>query len=125
MDVKYRWPFYFLLENIDDFCRNIFKRGERMNKLFRRTSIDDAPISNPASSDVVFIAGGLKAAKNCPEIHRQKVLHDVSQVLQCTPQDLNFLFDAQGDEPDNSIYDFPDSERRRQVLRHNGLLAAE
>lgn len=94
-----------------------FKNGKRRK---------GRPVDQRASAEVVFISGGIKAAMNTPHAVRQKIMSDVSEALNCTSAELAFLFS--GCEPqidDTSIYDFPDSERRRRVIRENRLDAAE
>ena len=97
-----------------------------MKNLFK----DDAPVSvKPVetgnAADVTFVAAGIKAAQNLPRKHRRSVVIDVCQALRCKPHDLEFLFDAANDDDDETVYDFPDSERRRMVIRYNNLDAAE
>ncbi len=86
----------------------------------------ERPVDLGASAEVVFVSGGIKAAMNTPPAMRQKIIQDVSEALNCEPLDLEFLFSPQKAETDEaSIYDFPDSERRRQIIRSNQLDAAE
>ena len=85
-----------------------------------------APVTQDASADVVFISGGLKAAKNSRKLVRSNVLDDVSEALNCQPEELSFLFDSESTiASDSEIFDFPDSERRRTVIRNNQLDMAE
>lgn len=84
------------------------------------------PVDARENAEVVFVSGGLKAAMNTPPSVRQKIIHDVSEALNCSPLELEFLFSGTGTDADEaSIYDFPDSERRRRIIRDNRLDAAE
>lgn len=85
---------------------------------------DTKPVDVAPRADVSFISAGIKAAQNSQTEVRDLVLEDVSQALACTPKDLEFLFKST-EEDENTIYDFPDSERRRKVIAHNNLDAAE
>lgn len=83
------------------------------------------PVSFEPAADVVFITGGLKAALHSQNHIRDNVLGDVSEALNCTPEDLNFLFEDGENREDDTIFDFPDEDRRRKVMRDNFLDAAE
>ncbi len=84
------------------------------------------PVQADASADVVFISGGLKAAQNSRSAIRNSVLGDVSKALNCQPEDLSFLFDnSKSTDSDFDVFDFPDAERRRMVIRNNRLDVAE
>lgn len=77
------------------------------------------------SADVMFLTGALKAAKNTPPRIREKVLMDIQAIMKCSAEELEFMFSAHNDNSDHSVYDFPDSERRRMIIRNNNLDAAE
>ena len=96
--------------------RNIFKAGKSPN-------ID--PVSNEPAQEVSFVAAGIHAAKNSRNGTRTKVINDISNTLQCEPEALGFLFSDLAPNTDPREFDFPDSERRRHVIRLNGLDAAE
>lgn len=81
------------------------------------------PVSSETTSEMLFIQGGLRAARNSPPSIRETVMNDLSHIMGCSTESLEFLFGS--DQDDKSIYDFPDSERRRQVIRDNKLDAAE
>lgn len=94
-----------------------FKNGKRRK---------GRPVDQRASAEVVFITGGIKAAMNTSPSVRNKIVKDVSEVLNCTPLELEFLFGGtEADADEATIYDFPDSERRRRIIRENRLDAAE
>lgn len=84
------------------------------------------PVEQAATAESVFISGGLKAAMNTPPAVRRKIMKDISAALECDPVELEFLF-SQSPTPlnDAAVYDFPDAERRRSVIRENRLDAAE
>lgn len=97
-----------------------------MTKLFKDAAPRKVnPVDAQQNADVNFIAAGLKAARNSRNDIRATVLDDVSKALDCTPEDLSFLFKGVPEDEDVTIYDFPDSERRRQVIAYNNLDAAE
>ncbi len=88
--------------------------------------LEQLPIAIPDTVDVQFIMGGLRAAQNSKPKIRHKILKDVAEVLNTSPESLEFLFvESCNDNSDAEIYDFPDSSRRRQIIRHNLLDAAE
>lgn len=92
-------------------------------KLAKRKPV---PMRPEPAADVVFVVGGLKAAFHSQKTVRNNVMSDVSKVLNCDPGELDFLFghdSHSGAELD--VFDFPDSDRRRQVIRKNHLDAAE
>lgn len=85
-----------------------------------------APLSTKPTAEVVFIAAGLKAALYSQTAIRASVLNDVSKALNCPPEALNFLFNANDErEKDQNVFDFPDEIRRRTIIRDNFLDAAE
>lgn len=77
------------------------------------------------SDDVTFLAGAIRAAKNTPPHIRRKVIADIVNVMGCNPSDLEFLFVPQNDNQNHEHFDFPNSARRRQIIRDNFLDAAE
>ena len=104
-----------------------FAKGRQMKNPYNKsTGRTPVPLQSDPAADVVFIAGGLKAALNCLKPVRKSVISDVSKALNCEPEDLEFLFTDSADaKVDLTIFDFPDSERRRQIIRNNFLDAAE
>lgn len=96
------------------------------NMFVRGTARRACALTADPSADVKFILGGLKAAQNSQRSVRENVMIDVSKALNCDPKDLDFLF-AGSHESDShaSIFDFPDSERRRSIIRNNVVDAAE
>lgn len=90
--------------------------------------ISEPRVANPVEvrpqADVTFISAGIRAAQNSQSDVRNAVVKDVSDALSCAPKDLDFLFES-SDEDDATIYDFPDSERRRKIIAYNNLDAAE
>ena len=83
------------------------------------------PVVKAHSADVVFMAGALRAAKNSPPAIREKILADLQDHVDYDASELAFLFDGETDHNDHALYDFPDSERRRKIIRDNRLDAAE
>lgn len=81
------------------------------------------PVEVSLRADVTFISAGIIAAQNSDTTTRDNVIADISNVMSCASEDLDFLFKSSDDDP--SIYDFPDSERRRKVIAYNKLDAAE
>lgn len=77
------------------------------------------------SNDVLFFHGAIKAAQNSSPKVRDKILTDLGVMMNCDPAQFQYLFDAQNDHHNHSFYDFPDSERRRLIIRNNRLDAAE
>lgn len=77
------------------------------------------------SDDVTFLAGAIRAAKNTPLHIRRKVMADIVNIMGCNPSDLEFLFVPQNDNQNHEHFDFPNSARRRQIIRDNFLDAAE
>lgn len=98
-----------------------------MKDIFKQSVPRDGdPADAETSADVAFVSGGLKAALYTKNSVRETILNDVSQALNCDAEDLTFLFESSNDtESDNNIYDFPDADRRRRVIRENHLNAAE
>ena len=83
------------------------------------------PISIKLSNDVSFVEAGVRAAKNSQNGTRKKVIQDLSDTLGCNPKALRFLFSDLAPKADPRDFDFPNSERRRQVIRLNGWDVAE
>ncbi len=84
------------------------------------------PVAQRRTADVLFLSGALKAAKNTSPDIRKKILTDIISHTEYSETELSFLFsDIPQEAHDPKIYDFPDSERRRQVIRANRLDAAE
>lgn len=93
---------------------------------YRRTRQKINPDQSASTADVAFVTGGLKAALHSHNAVRKNVMSDVSRVLNCDPQELDFLFgETAATSNDNDVFDFPDSHRRRRVIRNNFLDAAE
>ena len=102
--------------------------GEDMPKIFdTENAVRDTELEIKAkSADVQFLSGALRAAKYASPKIRQKVLSEITDRLDCSAEELAFMFDgAKNDNSDNRAYDFPDSERRRKFIRDNFLDAAE
>lgn len=53
--------------------------------------LDDADIPDLSNSGM-FIASGLRAARGAQTSLRRTILNDVANVLQCSPDELGFLF---------------------------------
>jgi len=53
--------------------------------------LDDADIPDLSNSGM-FIASGLRAARGAQTTLRRTILNDVANVLQCSPDELGFLF---------------------------------
>lgn len=83
------------------------------------------PVVNEPSADVMFMSGALKAAQNSPPEIRAKILSDVQAFTNIAASEVAFMFDLNSDNNDHSVFDMPDSERRRQIIRDNLLDAAE
>lgn len=81
--------------------------------------------ANEPSADVMFMSGALKAAQNSPPEIRAKILSDVQAFTNIAASEVAFMFDQNSDNNDHSVFDMPDSERRRQIIRDNFLDAAE
>jgi len=97
-------------------------------KVFNAAGARGKPEAIPGKipSDVQFIQGALKAAKNSSSQIRELVLKDLCSVLGCRLGDLEFLFSDSGVQGDEvGIYDFPDASRRRKIITDNHLIAAE
>ncbi len=102
------------------------KIGECVRKIFDdKSEVVLQPQSAILSNDVTFIVGAIRAAKNSPPHIRHKVISDIVDVIGCKPDDLEFLFVPQNDNECHEHFDFPNSARRRQVIRDNELDAAE
>lgn len=83
------------------------------------------PVDNDMAAEVMFIQGAIRAARNVKPELREKLMRDLSMALACSPAELEFLFEQGEDIDPRELYDFPDSERRRRVIRENRLDAAE
>ncbi len=46
----------------------------------------------PARAETNFVMSGLRAATSASLINRRKILSDVSDVLNCRPEELDFMF---------------------------------
>ena len=95
-------------------------------KVFETGNIaEPTKVATEASADVMFVAGAMRAAKFAsPEI-RAKILADVQAFTQTPSERLDFMFATDNDNNDHAIFDMPDSERRRQIIKNNFLDAAE
>ncbi len=82
-------------------------------------------VTREASADVMFVAGAMRAAKHASPEVRAKILADVQALTQTPGEHLDFMFATDNDNNDHSVFDMPDSERRRQIIRNNFLDAAE
>jgi len=98
-----------------------------MSKLFDDSlnAHEPKPEKMEHSTDVMFLAGAIRAAKNSNSKIRQKLMADMRSVLKCSNEELEFLIAANNHNFDKSIYDFPDADRRRYVIENNLLDAAE
>ena len=100
--------------------------GTQMKELFKKgpgSTVE--PVSNDPTQDVSFVEAGIRAAKNSRNGTRNKVIQDLSETLGCDPNALRFMFSDLAPKTDPRDFDFPDSERRRQVIRLNGWDVAE
>lgn len=52
----------------------------------------DAAEKTDLSDSGLFIASGLRAARGTSAAHRRTILTDLANVLQCGPDELDFLF---------------------------------
>jgi len=93
---------------------------------------EDIIVKNIENPDMLFILGCLNAAGASVGKTRQKVLLEAANHLGCTPRALAFLFETQtsmetgnSGDSDNSVYDFPDSHRRRRAHLTYARYAAE
>ena len=77
----------------------------------------------PPSAAQSFIIGGVSAAQNSFKRQKTGILSDVAHVLGCSVEALRFLIEPSHD--DHTVFDFPDSERRRHIARENHLNIAE
>ena len=77
------------------------------------------------SDDVLFLSGAVRAAQNVPDHLRAKILWDIQDVLNCSDGELDFLFGTANDMSDVNVFDLPNAERRRSIIRYNLLDAAE
>lgn len=83
------------------------------------------PVDAQLGADVMFITGALRAAKNSsPEI-RQKILSDIQTFTNTSASAVEFMFAPNNDNNDHSVFDMPDSQRRRKLICDNHLDAAE
>lgn len=87
--------------------------------------IQSKPVVPETNADVMFMSGALKAAQNSPPEIRAKILSDVQAFTNIAASEVAFMFDPESDNNDHSVFDMPDSERRRQIIRDNLLDAAE
>jgi hypothetical protein len=83
------------------------------------------PVDHPPSDDVLFVQGGLLAAKNSRPSVKKKIMQDVSGALGCAQGELDFIFSNENDAEGVSVFDLPDAKRRRRVIKSNHLDAAE
>lgn len=73
-----------------------------------------------------FVRACLRVAMYSKGAVRDKVIAEACEVLECSPEELEFLMGhTLSVEGENQIFDFPDSERRRQALDAQNLMAAE
>ncbi len=82
-------------------------------------------VETELDADIVFLMGAIKAAQNASPTVREKILSDVQQHTKTTAEELRFLFAADNNNDDHSVFDMPNAERRRMIIRHNLLDAAE
>lgn len=91
----------------------------------KRNKQEPVPVKAQTSSDVMFLSGALRAAKHASPSVRQKILSDIQTYSNTDPAEVEFLFGSNNDNNDHAVFDFPDSDRRRQYIRDNLLDAAE
>ncbi len=95
-------------------------------QIFETSEIKEPnPVLTETSSDVLFMAGALRAAKHSSPKIRQKILNDISAYSSIPANEVAFMFASDNDNNDHAVFDFPDSERRRLCIRNNMLDAAE
>lgn len=76
------------------------------------TAPDDlAPLPVHPSAD--FIQAAIRAAKHSAHTTRAKVIADVCEVLDCSKEDLAFLFAA---KTEDASFHFPDYRREYVIL---------
>lgn len=73
------------------------------------------PVQTPKDPSVAFIEAGVRAAQNSVPTVRSQILSDITDVLDCAPNALDFLF-YQDAEDSSNIFDFPDDTRRALLL---------
>lgn len=96
------------------------------NKVYETVNIvEPTKVVTEASADVMFVAGAMRAAKHTSPEVRAKILEDVQAFTQTPPEHLGFMFATDNDNNDHAVFDMPDAERRRQIIRDNFLDAAE
>jgi len=83
------------------------------------------PVEVKQSSDVIYISSAIKVAINASKPVRRKIVKNLGVLLNASPEQFDFMFSSEDDNTDNSVFDFPDSARRRAVIRHNIIDAAE
>lgn len=97
-----------------------------MKRLYKDNLISnrELPVSVDIANDVTFLHGALRAAQNSRALVRDKIINDIIEVLECEADEIEFLFKHEP-QNDQEIFDFPDDERLRFVMRNNFLDAAE
>lgn len=86
---------------------------------------EQEPILEKPSADVLFMSGAIRAAQNSSPVIREKILQDISLHMDASPESLEFMFTSDNNNNDHTVFDFPDSERRRKCIQDNLLDAAE
>jgi len=94
----------------------------RFNREFQQ---EPKPAETERDADIVFLVGAINAAQNASPKVREKILADVQQYTQTSAKELSFLFAEDNNNDDNSVFDMPNAERRRMIIRNNLLDAAE
>ena len=83
------------------------------------------PLEAQTRSDVLFMAGAMRAARNSSPSVRAKIMADIEALTSTSSETLAFMFSFDNDNNDHAVFDFPDSERRRLIIQNNRLDAAE
>lgn len=87
-----------------------------MKKIFLdaepRRPLPEKKADNP---QMMFILGGLRAARATHGKARAVAIRDLCEVMQCSEKELQFLF--QGEETTSSIFAMPDDVRREAALQ--------
>jgi len=82
-------------------------------------------VRSESNAETVFMAGAVRAAQNSPPEIRNRILSDIQTYTDTPASQLDFMFGSDNDNNDHAVFDMPDSERRRKIIKENFLDAAE
>ncbi len=72
-----------------------------------------------------FIQAALKTGRYVDKDVRQSILRDISDILECRPKDLSFLFEATNDDADDPLLVVPSRKSLLEVAANDTAILHE